>query len=277
MALRIATNVPSITAQRALGGNQRLTEKSMAQLSTGSRITKAADDAAGLSISESLRSNIRSYVQAGRNTQDGISMVQVAEGGMSEIGNMLNRFRELSVQAASDTIDQRERGFIQEEVGQLKQEIERIAQSTRFGDKKLLNGESPVFDFQVGVHGDAELDVISYDAGKTDVTLGALGLSGMDLSSKSGAQSALKDIDDALNTLNGHRANLGALQNRLITTTENVSSAVENLSAADSRIRDADIADSSANLTKGNILQNATTSILSQANANPQMALKLVG
>ena len=135
MALRIATNVPSLTAQRALNGNQRTTDKAMAQLSTGSRITKAADDAAGLSISESLRSNIRSYVQAGRNTQDGISMVQVAEGGLSEVANMINRFRELSIQAASDTVDERERGFIQEEVDQLKLEVERIAQSTQFGSQ----------------------------------------------------------------------------------------------------------------------------------------------
>lgn len=277
MALRIATNVPSLTAQRALNGNQRTTDKAMAQLSTGSRITKAADDAAGLSISESLRSNIRSYVQAGRNTQDGISMVQVAEGGLSEVANMVNRFRELSIQAASDTIDQRERGFIQEEVDQLKLEVERIAQSTQFGEKKLLNGAGDVFDFQVGIHGDAELNAISYDSSDTDVTLSSLGLSGLDLSSKSGAQSAIEDIDAALVGVNGHRAKLGALQNRLVTTTENIDSAVENLSAADSRIRDADIASSSAELTKGNILQNATTSILAQANVNPQMALKLVG
>jgi len=277
MALRIATNVPSLTAQRALNGNQRTTDKAMAQLSTGSRITKAADDAAGLSISESLRSNIRSYVQAGRNTQDGISMVQVAEGGLSEVANMINRFRELSIQAASDTIDERERGFIQAEVDQLKLEVERIAQATQFGEKKLLNGEGGVFDFQVGIHGDPELNAISYDASDTDVTLGSLGLSGLDLSSKSGAQSAIEDIDEALVGVNGQRAKLGALQNRLVTTTENIDSAVENLSAANSRVRDADIAQSSAELTKGNILQNATTSILSQANVNPQMALKLVG
>jgi flagellin len=277
MALRIATNVPSLTAQRALNGNQRTTDKAMAQLSTGSRITKAADDAAGLSISESLRSNIRSYVQAGRNTQDGISMVQVAEGGLSEVANMINRFRELSIQAASDTIDQRERGFIQEEVDQLKLEVERIAQATQFGDKKLLNGGGGIFDFQVGINGDPELNAISYDASDTDVTLSSLGLAGLDLSNKSGARSAIEDIDEALIGINGHRAKLGALQNRLTTTTENIDSAVENLSAADSRIRDADIAQSSAELTKGNILQNATTSILSQANVNPQMALKLVG
>jgi flagellin len=277
MALRIATNVPSLTAQRALSGNQRVTDKAMAQLSTGSRITRAADDAAGLSISENLRSNIRSYVQAGRNTQDGISMVQVAEGGLSEVANMLNRFRELSIQASSDTIGEKERGFIQEEVGQLKMEIERIANSTRFGEKMLLNGQGQQFDIQVGIHGDPEMNTISYNSSDTDVTLGSLGLSGLDLSSKRGAQSALGDIDDALTMINGQRAKLGALQNRLTTTTQNIDSAVENLSSADSRVRDADLAQSSADMTKGNILQNASTSILAQANVNPQMALKLVG
>lgn len=277
MALRIATNVPSLTAQRALNGNQRTTDGAMAQLSTGSRINRAADDAAGLSISENLKSNIRSYTQAGRNAQDGISMVQVAEGGMSEVVNMINRFRELAVQASSDTLGDRERGFIQEEVDQLKLEIQRIAESTQFGDKKLLNGEGDEFDFQVGIHGDPELNSISYDTRVTDVTLGTLGLDSLDMSSKSGARSALPDVDEALTRVNGYRAKLGALQNRLITTTENISSAHENLSSANSRVRDADIAQASADLTKGNILQNATTSILAQANVNPQMALKLVG
>jgi flagellin len=277
MSLRIATNVPSITAQRAMNGTQRMGEKSMAQLSSGSRITKAADDAAGLSISENLKSNIRSYKQAGRNTQDGISFVQVAEGALGEITNIVTRFRELSIQAASDTIGDQERGFIQKEVDQLKDEVERIAQSTQYGDKKLLNGEGDTFDFQVGIHGDPELNSISYDASQADVSISTLGLDSLDISSKDGAQSALEGIDEALTQVNGYRATLGALQNRLTTTTENIESSVENLSAANSRIRDADIAESSAELTKNNILLNATTSVLSQANMNPQMALKLVG
>ena len=277
MALRIATNIPSLTAQKALNGTQRSSQKAMAQLSSGSRITKAADDAAGLSISEGLKSDIRSYKQAQRNTQDGISFVQVAEGGLSEVNNILTRFRELSIQAASDTIGDQERGFIQKEVDQLKSEIDRIADSTQFGTKKLLDGGGDVFDFQVGIHSDPEMNSISYDSSETDVTLGNLGLSGLDISDKSGAQGALEEIDDALNSVNGYRASLGALQNRLTMTTENIDTSIESYSAANSRIRDADIASSSAELTKNNILLNATTTVLSQANSNPQLALKLVG
>lgn len=249
----------------------------MAQLSSGSRITKSADDAAGLSISEGLKSDIRSYRQAARNTQDGISFVQVAEGGLSEVSNILTRFRELSIQAASDTIGDQERGFIQKEVDQLKSEIDRIADSTMFGSKKLLDGSGDSLDFQVGIHADPEMNSISFDPAENDVTLGNLGLSSLDISDKSGAQSALEDIDGALNQVNGYRASIGALQNRLTMTTENIDTSIESMSAANSRVRDADIAASSAELTKNNILLNATTTVLSQANSNPQQALKLIG
>ncbi len=277
MAMRIATNLPSINAQRSLSETQRQTDKAMAQLSSGTRITKAADDAAGLSISENLKSSIRSYKQAGRNAQDGISFVQVAEGALGEVSNIITRFRELSIQAASDTIGDQERGFIQQEVDQLKNEIDRISGSTQFGDKKLLNGEGDSFDFQVGIHADPEQNAISFDSGDLDATLSTIGLSSLDVSSKSGAQDSIADIDDALNTIQGYRANLGALQNRLNSTTENIASSVENISAANSRIRDADIAESSAELTKNNILLNASTTVLSQANVNPQLALRLLG
>ena len=277
MALRIATNVPSLTAQKSLNGTQRSTEKAMAQLASGSRITKAADDAAGLSISENLKSSIRSYKQAARNTQDGISFVQVAEGGLTEVSNILTRFRELSIQAASDTIGDQERGFIQKEVDQLASEIDRIADSTMYGSQKLLDGSGDSIDFQVGIHSDPETNTISYDAGETNISTGNLGVSGLDISSKGGAQSALEDIDSALNQVNGYRASLGALQNRLTMTTENIETSVENMASANSRVRDADVAASSAELTKNNILLNATTSVLAQANANPQQALKLIG
>lgn len=277
MALRIATNVPSITAQRALNGTQRNNDRAMAQLSSGSRITKAADDAAGLSISEGLKSDIRSYKQAQRNAQDGVSFVQVAEGGLTEVSNILTRFRELSIQAASDTIGDQERGFIQKEVDQLKLEIDRVADSTMFGTKKLLDGSGDRLDFQVGIHADPEMNTISFDPSENDVTLSNLGLSSLDISDQSGAQSAIEDIDNALGSVNGYRANLGALQNRLTMTTENIDTSIESVSAANSRIRDADVAASAADLTKNNILLNATTSVLSQANANPQQALKLLG
>lgn len=277
MALRIATNVASLSAQNALHGTQRNSEKAMAQLATGSRITRAADDAAGLSISEGLKSDIRSYKQAQRNTQDGISFVQVAEGGLAEVSNIVTRFRELSIQSASDTIGDNEREFIQKEVDQLKSEIDRIAESTSFGSKKLLNGSGDELAFQVGIHGDAEMNTIAFDPSDNDVTLSTLGLGGLDVSDKDSAQSALNDIDDALHKVNGYRASMGALQNRLTMTTENIGTSIESMEAAKSRVSDADIASATADLTKNNILLNATTSVLAQANSNPQQALRLIG
>ena len=252
-------------------------QKSFAQISTGSRITKAADDAAGLSISEGLKSDIRSYTQAQRNTNDGISLIQVAEGAMGEVSNMMTRLRELAIQASSDTVGDQERGFIQKEVDQLKSEVQRIAESTKFGDKHLLNGEGGTYDFQVGIEADPEVNSISLDAAETDVTLANLGIESLDFSSKSGAQSSLENIDEAQVQLNGYRANMGALQNRLVTTTENIGSSIENVSTANSRIRDADIAKSSAELAKNQVLQQATASVLSQANQQPKQALRLIG
>ncbi len=277
MALRIATNLPSIAAQKALTGTQRSSNKAMAQLSSGSRITQAADDAAGLSISEGLKSDIRSFKQAKRNANDGISFVQVAEGGLTEVSNILTRFRELSIQAASDTVGDQERGFIQKEVEQLQSEIDRIAESTKFSDKNLLNGSGDTYDFQVGIGSDPEANSIQFDAGETNVSTSNLGVSGLDISDKSSAQSALEDIDAALNQVNGYRSSLGALQNRLTVTTQSIDTSIENSSAANSRIRDADIAESTAEMAKNNILLNATTSVLGQANANPQQALRLLG
>lgn len=277
MGLRISTNLPSINAQRSLAGSQREINKSFAQLSSGSRITKAADDAAGLAMSEGMISQIRSFKAAQRNAEDGMSLVQVAEGGLGEISNILTRLRELGVQAASDTIGDRERGFLDLETQQLKNELERISQSTRFGTTDLLNGTGGQFDFQVDINNDDFKDRISFDSSVLDSRLSSLGLDGIDYTQKEGAQSALEMIDVAQTTVNGYRANLGAIQNRMISTQSNLGSAIENLSAANSRIRDADIAQSTADLTKNTILLNASTSILQQANQSPAAALKLIG
>lgn len=276
MSLRISTNVSSIAARRALESSQRVIDKSIGQLSTGSRITKAADDAAGLSISESMKSHIRSYGQALRNANDGVSLLQVSEGGLGEISNIMTRGRELAIQASSDTVSDKEREFIQMEWKQLMAETDRIANSTKFGNKPLLNGEGDVFDFQVGITGDVETDTIQFDASLANVKTGNLGISGIDFSSKSGAQNSLADIDNAQHMVNGFRANIGALQNRLNSTTENLGVQLENLSAAKSRISDADIAESTAEMAKGNILLNASTSVLAQSNDVPRQALKLL-
>lgn len=277
MSLRVATNVPSISAQKVLDSNQREMEKSFAQLSSGSRITKAADDAAGLSISETLKSTIRGYGQAKRNASDAISMVQVTEGGLGEVSNILSRMRELGVQAASDTVGDRERGFIDLEVQQLKNEVERIAQTTRFGSVKLLDGSGDVYQFQVDINNDDFADRISFDAGKQNVTTSAIGIDGFDFTSKDGAREALEQLESAQVTVNGQRATLGAIQNRLISTQENLGSSIENFSAANSRIRDADIAESTANLSRSQVLQTATIGILAQANQSTASALKLIG
>lgn len=276
MGMRISTNVAAINAQKSLASTQRNINTSYAQLASGSRITKAADDAAGLSISETLQSTIRGFTQAQRNANDGISMVQVAEGGLGEISNILTRLRELGVQAASDTVGDDERGFIDKEVQQLKSEVQRIAESTRYGDSRLLDGSAQEFAFQVGINNDDFQDRIVFHASEQKATTKDLNIDRFDFSTKDGARKALETLEESQRTVNGYRANLGALQNRLVSTSENLSVTIENFSAANSRVRDTDIAQSSAELAKNNILLNASVGILSQANQQPSLALRLL-
>lgn len=277
MGLRIATNISSITAQRNLGVSTREMQKSMAQLASGSRITKSADDAAGLAISENLKSQIRGFAQAGRNAMDGVSLIQTAEGGLNEISNILTRLRELGVQSSSDTISDRERGFLDKEVQQLKLEADRIAKSTRFGNTQLLDGSGGQFEFQVGIDNNDFNDRIAFDSAEQNSTISSLGVEGLDFSTKQGAQEALDVLDAAQFQVNGYRANLGALQSRLTSATDNNGIAYENLSAANARIRDADVAQATSDMTRAQILQSATTSVLSNANVSQQSALKLIG
>lgn len=277
MGMRITTNVASINAQRTLTASQREISKSYAQLSSGNRITKAADDAAGLAISENLKSQIRSFSQASRNANDGISMLQVAEGGLSEVSNILTRLRELGIQSASDTVGDNERKFINKEVDQLKAEVERIAKTTRFGKTNLLDGTGEKFDIQVGINNDDFEDRISFDPSVLDSTASTLAVEGLDFSQKDGAKDALVALDSAQEMVSGYRANIGALQNRFMSTVENLGIQHENLSAANSRIRDADIAQATSEATRNNILLNTSTGVLAQANQTPQLALKLIG
>jgi flagellin len=277
MGLRISTNVASINAQRVMGGNTREMQKSMAQLSTGSRITKAGDDAAGLAISENLKSTIRSYGQATRNANDGISMIQTAEQSMGEVSNILTRIRELGIQSSSDTIGDKERGFIQSEVDALKSEVQRVAESTTYGSRKLLDGSGGVYDIHVGTSANPSTDWIGYDAGQTNVTTDHLEIADLDFTNKEGARSGLSKLDNAQLAVNGSRANLGALQNRLTSTVDVISTISESMSAANSRLRDADIAATTSDLARNTVLLQGTTSVLAQANQAPQMALKLIG
>jgi flagellin len=277
MGLRIATNVQSLSAQRQLGLNNAAQKESLEHLSSGSRINKAADDAAGLAISERMKGQIRSIRQDVRNANDGISMIQTAEGGMNEIGNILIRFRELSIQASSDTLGDVERGFIDKEIQQLKSEVTRISATTEYNGKKLLNGSGDVLDIQVGTHNNEMEDRFKFDTAKTNVTLEGLGLAEVSTGSKDAARSNLDLVDKAMTGLVENRAELGALQNRLTSAVNNLNVYDENLSTAKSRIRDTDMASETAELTKNNILSTAGISVLSQANQNNMMALKLLG
>jgi flagellin len=277
MGFRVTTNVAAINTQRNLVGSQRTMAKSMAQLASGNRINIAADDAAGLAISESLKAQIRSARQANRNANDGISLVQTAEGGLNEIGNIIVRLRELGIQASSDTVGTNEREFLNKEVMQLKDEVQRISNVTTWGKSKLLDGSANKFDFQVGLYNNEFEDRIGFNAKENVATLDALGLADIDYTSKEGAQSALSILDRAQTSVNGIRANLGALQNRLTSTVDNLQIAEENLSAANSRIRDTDVAAASSEMTRNNILLQAGTSTLAQANQVNQLALKLLG
>ena len=277
MGLRITTNMAAINSQRTLSNSSNAINKSMAQLSSGTRITKSADDAAGLAISENLKSQIRSLSQAGRNANDGISLIQTAEGGLGEISNIMTRLRELGIQSASDTVSDKERVLINREVQQLTAESQRIAVTTKFGTQALIDGKGSTFDFQVGIQNDPNADRISYSAGETDATAANLGIDGFDFSTKEGAQDALSVLDEAQSKVSGFRANLGALQNRLESTVSNTGTQYENLSAANSRIRDTDVAAASSEMTRNNIMLQAATATLAQANQLPGMALKLIG
>ncbi len=277
MGFRINTNVSSISAQRSLTVNNREAESNLSKLSSGSRITKSADDAAGLAISEKMKAGIRSMKQADRNANDGISMVQTAEGGLNEVSSILTRMRELAIQTSSDTVGDVERGMTNMEYQNLKLELERISQVTEFNGKKLLNGEGDKYDFQVGINNDAFQDRIQYDASMVNSRMDSLGVSELDVGTKDGSQQSLTSIDSAIEKVSGQRAFLGAIQNRLVSTSNNLQVTTENLSAANSRIRDVDYADATAQKARNDILGAAGTSVLAQANMSGQNALKLIG
>jgi len=274
MGLRINTNTASLSAQRVLSVQQKRAEHAAAALSSGSRIVNAADDAAGLSISESLKGQVRGIAQARNNAFNAGSAIQISEGGLNEINNILIRLRELGIQAASDNIGDTERGFLNDEAKQLIQESDRIARTTRFGAKILLDGSGGKMEFHVGAFGGDE-NKISYDL-SVDVTAKVIGIDGVDVSEKDGVRETLQTVDDALVKIGSLRANFGAIQNRLLATVSNLDVQYENLSAANSRIRDTDVAREAGEMASANILQQAAVSVLAQANQLPGVALKLL-
>ena len=277
MGMRISTNVAALNAQKNLYMTGINANKSMARLASGFRINQAADDAAGLAISENLKGQIRGLRQANRNANDGISLVQIAEGSLNEVSNMLIRLRELGVQAASDTIGDTERQFLDVEYQQLKSEIQRVTESTQYNGYDLLNGTGGVLDIQVGVNNDPFKDRISFNAGAANSTLEALGIVAESLATKEGAQQSLSILDTAMLSVNSIRANFGAMQNRLVSTSNNLLVYDENMSAANSRIRDTDVATETSEMMRNNILMQAGVSVLGQANQQAQLAMKLLG
>jgi flagellin len=271
MGLRINTNLASFTAQRNLGEVTGRLQGNYARLASGLRIATAADDAAGLGISERMRSQIRSYAAAGRNAQDGISLAQTAEGALQETSNILNRLRELSIQSANGTLSDSDRNTINTEAQALIEELDRIASSTEFNGFNLLDGTGATAAIQVGIQAGETIDI-----GLPDTTTATLGVDSLDLTDVTGATAALGALDSAIDDLNTTRGGLGAVQNRLQSTIASIAVARENLSAAESRIRDVDVASESADLTRNSIMQQAAVSILQQANVQPQVALSLL-
>lgn len=275
MGLRINTNIASQEVQRNLRASSAEQETEFARLSSGKRITKSADDAAGLAISKKLEASTKGVKMAARNANNAISMVQVAEGGLNESTNILTRLRELSVQAGSDTVGDQERGFLNMEYQQLTQELERIAVTTEFNGTSLLKGEGKTLDFQVGAYG-GEQNRIQFDASGTDATVENLGVDGTNIQSKEDAWDNMSRIDQAIDKVSGFRANLGAMQSRLQSTMNNLEITAVNQDNARSRIEDTDYAESSAKIASINIMKSAGTAVLAQANDLPMGALKLV-
>ncbi|MFK8138296.1 MAG: flagellin [Bdellovibrionales bacterium] len=275
MGLRINTNVASISAQNKLAKQQKRMEHSLAALSSGSRIVTASDDAAGLAISENLRGQIAGVNVAKRNASNAISLIQVSEGGLNEINNVLIRLRELGVQAASDNVSEVERQFLDQEAQQLISEADRIAKTTKFGNQDLLNGAGDELEFHVGPFSGEE-NIISYNV-SADATGDNIGYAGISVGDKGSARDALEQVDDSLIKIGELRADFGAVQSRMNMTVSNLNNQYENLSAANSRLRDTDVAHETAELASAQILQQAAVGVLAQANGVNNSALRLLG
>jgi flagellin len=273
--MSIRTNISSLNSQRNLFQTQMQVDSSLSKLSSGYRITKAGDDAAGLGISVNLEAQIRSYNQAARNAQDAISVVQTGEGALNGVSNILARLRELAMQSASDGIGNTERIYIQKETNALITEINRVAAATEFNGQALLNSTSTTLTFQIGIRNVGANDRIAVST--VSIMAGTLGLSNLSLSSAGTSQTALGTIDAAIELVSTARAGFGAAGNRLNTAISSIQTASENLAAANSRIRDVDVSEESPQLTRSQILMQVGVSVMAQANQLPQIALKLLG
>lgn len=276
MAIRISTNVESVFAQKHLARTQRNLRDDMQKLSSGLRITKAADDAAGMGVSEKMRAHISSLKMAGRNAADAVSMVQTAEGAASEISSILGRMRELAVESSSEVLQATERAYLETEFDALQAEAERIAQATEFNGLNLTDGTTTEVAVQVGIFNVAAEDRITVGLTALDTTNLAVNSSAISVSTVSGAQASITAIDTAIDSLNSARATYGANQNALTSSIRNLENYTENMVEAESRIRDVDFAEATASMTRNQIFQQAGLSVLSQANSSPSAALSLL-
>jgi flagellin len=277
MGLRIATNIASETVQSNLKKVSSSADQSLSKLSSGKRIVKAADDAAGLAIAKNLEAQVKGLRQATRNANNGISLVQTAEGGLNESTQILTRLRELTVQASSDTVGESERGFLNKEYQQLLSEADRIAESTTFNGMKLINGEGQgEMEFQVGANA-GEMNRITFDSDQTNASIDNLGVSGSTIETKDDARDAISNLDAAIEKVNGFRATLGSVQSRLQSTVSNLEVQTVNQEAARSGIEDVDVAYESSKLAANNIVKQSGISTLAQANGLPNSALRLLG
>jgi flagellin len=275
MAMYIQTNVASLEAQRHLSATQHSLSMTFGRLSSGYRINSAADDAAGLGISESMSAQIRSYSVAERNTNNGISMVQTAEGALGQMGGMLQRLRELSVQSSNGDLTSTDRGFLDTEFQSLKSEIDRISQATKFNSQALLSGATNTITFQVGINNTTN-DQIQVAFGGVDLTTLGINASVVSGATAASAQASIASVDAAIAAVSTARSKFGAAMNRMDVTVANIQSMRTNLSAANSRIKDADIAEETASLSRNQVLSQAGAAILAQANQTPQAALGLL-
>ena len=276
MGLRIATNIASQSVQKNLKEVSNAGNAQLEKLSSGKRITKASDDAAGLAIATNLEAQTKGLRQATRNANDGISLIQTAEGGLNETSNILVRLRELTVQAASDTVGEQERGFLDKEYQQLSKEVDRISESTTFNGSQLLNGKGKgTMDFQVGAFA-GEQNKITFDSTATDSSAASIGIKGTGIADKSDALDAISNVDEAIAKVSGQRADLGSIQSRLGSTVKNLETQTINQDSARSVIQDVDVAEASATLASNNVVKNAAVSTLAQANQIPMSALRLI-
>jgi flagellin len=276
MGLRINTNIASQEVQRNLKVINATQEAEFSKLSSGKRITKSADDAAGLAIAKKMEAETKGLRMASRNANDAVSLVQVAEGGLNETSSILTRLREISIQAASDTMGEAERGYLSLEYEQLVQEADRISKTTQFNGKPLLKGEGSTLQFQVGAYGSEE-NIIEFDASLTDASAESLGIAGTNLREKDQAIENLERIDGAISKVSAYRANFGSMQSRLTSTINNLDVVIVNQESARSRIEDVDVAESTAKLASSQIMNAAGAATLAQANNLGQSALRLIG